>query len=760
MAKSPAPPPPNGGSIDPVSLHEALEERYLAYALSTITGRALPDARDGLKPVHRRILYGMQVLRLDPGTAFRKCAKIVGDVMGSFHPHGDQAIYDALVRLAQDFSSRYPLVDGQGNFGNIDGDGAAAYRYTEARMTEVARLLLEGIDEDAIDFRDNYAGTEREPIVLPSAFPNMLANGAQGIAVGMATSIPPHNVAELCDAALYMIAHPPAEAGKSGKPGAETDDLLQFVHGPDFPTGGIIVEPAASIAEAYRTGRGAFRLRARWSKEEGARGVWQVVVTEIPYMVQKSRLIEKLAELLGEKKLPLVADVRDESAEDIRIVIEPKSRAVEPAVMMEQLFRASELETRFAMNMNVLVDGVIPKVVSLKEALRQWLDHRRNVLVRRSRHRLAKIEHRLEVLAGMLVVFLNLDEVIRIIREEDEPKEVLAQTFKLSEVQVNYILDTRLRSLRRLEEMELKRENDALVKEKAEVESLLADDGKQWKTVAAQIKELRKKYGPETQLGRRRTTFAEAPAAADVERASAALVEREPITVVVSEKGWIRALKGHVADLTGLQFKGDDKLKTSFLAETTTRILVLATDGRVFTLDGSKLPGGRGQGEPIRVMADLGEGEDIVAVMPYVPGTRMLIASTDGRGFRVSQDEMIGETRKGRQVLNVEKPAEAVLLVPASGDQVAVIGENRRLLVFPLDQVPEMTRGKGVRLQRYRDGGIADIRIFKVEDGLSWQDTAGRTYVVKKPELRDWIGNRAEAGRLPPKGFPKANRFT
>jgi topoisomerase IV subunit A len=760
MAKSPAPPPPNGGSIDPVSLHEALEERYLAYALSTITGRALPDARDGLKPVHRRILYGMQVLRLDPGTAFRKCAKIVGDVMGSFHPHGDQAIYDALVRLAQDFSSRYPLVDGQGNFGNIDGDGAAAYRYTEARMTEVARLLLEGIDEDAIDFRDNYAGTEREPIVLPSAFPNMLANGAQGIAVGMATSIPPHNVAELCDAALYMIAHPPTEAGKTGKPGAETDDLLQFVHGPDFPTGGIIVEPAASIAEAYRTGRGAFRLRARWSKEEGARGVWQVVVTEIPYMVQKSRLIEKLAELLTEKKLPLVADVRDESAEDIRIVIEPKSRAVEPAAMMEQLFRASELETRFAMNMNVLVDGVIPKVVSLKEALRQWLDHRRNVLVRRSRHRLAKIEHRLEVLAGMLVVFLNLDEVIRIIREEDEPKEVLAQTFKLSEVQVNYILDTRLRSLRRLEEMELKRENDALVKEKAEVESLLADEGKQWKTVAAQIKELRKKYGPDTPLGRRRTTFAEAPAAADVERASAALVEREPITVVVSEKGWIRALKGHVADLTGLQFKGDDKLKTSFLAETTTRILVLATDGRVFTLDGSKLPGGRGQGEPIRVMADLGEGEDIVAVMPYLPGTKMLIASTDGRGFRVSQDEMIGETRKGRQVLNVEKPAEAVLLVPAAGDQVAVIGENRRLLVFPLDQVPEMTRGKGVRLQRYRDGGIADIRVFKVEDGLSWQDTAGRTYVVKKPELRDWIGNRAEAGRLPPKGFPKANRFT
>ncbi len=751
MAKTPAPPlPPNGGSIDLVPLHEALEERYLAYALSTITGRALPDARDGLKPVHRRILYGMQVLRLDPGTAFRKCAKIVGDVMGSFHPHGDQAIYDALVRLAQDFSSRYPLVDGQGNFGNIDGDGAAAYRYTEARMTEVARRLLEGIDEDAIDFRDNYAGTEREPVVLPSAFPNMLANGAQGIAVGMATSIPPHNVAELCDAALYMIANR----------AAVTDDLLLFVHGPDFPTGGIIVEPAAAIAEAYRTGRGSFRLRARWEKEDASRGVWQVVVTEIPYMVQKSRLIEKIAELMAEKKLPLVADVRDESAEDVRIVIEPKSRAVEPAVMMEQLFRASELETRFPMNMNVLVDGVIPKVVSLEQALRQWLDHRRTVLVRRSRHRLGKIEHRLEVLAGMIIVFLNLDEVIRIIREEDEPKDVLMQTFALSEVQVNYVLDTRLRSLRRLEEMQLRREHEELEKEKVEVEKLIADEARQWKTVAWQIKELRKAYGPETPLGRRRTSFAEAPAAADIERASAALVEREPITVVVSDKGWIRALKGHVTDLSALQFKGDDKLRTSFLAETTTRILVLATDGRVFTIDGSKLPGGRGQGEPIRVMADLGEGEEIVAVLPYTAGAKMLVASSDGRGFRVSQDEMIGETRKGRQVLNVDKPARAALIVPAAGDECAVIGDNRRLLVFPLDQVPEMARGKGVRLQRYKDGGIADARVFALADGLSWADSAGRSFVVKLPELRDWIGNRAEAGRLPPKGFPKVNRFT
>ncbi len=749
MAKTPAPLPPNGGSVDPVSLHEALEERYLAYALSTITGRALPDARDGLKPVHRRILYGMQVLRLDPGTAFRKCAKIVGDVMGSFHPHGDQAIYDALVRLAQDFASRYPLVDGQGNFGNIDGDSAAAYRYTEARMTEVARLLLDGIDENAIDFRDNYAGTEQEPIVLPAAIPNLLANGAQGIAVGMATSIPPHNVAELCDAALHLIAHRDAAP----------DDLLQFVQGPDFPTGGILVEAKAAIAEAYRTGRGAFRLRARWEKEEGPRGAWVVVVTQIPYMVQKSRLIEKIAELLSEKKLPLVADVRDESAEDVRVVIEPRNRAVAPGVMMEQLFRATELETRFPLNMNVLVDGVVPRVVSLKEALRQWLDHRRTVLLRRSRFRLERIEHRLEVLAGMLIVFLNLDRVIAIIREEDEPKDALRQEFKLSEVQANYILDTRLRSLRRLEEMQLRREHDALEKEKGEIETLLGDEGRQWKTVASQIRAMRKTYGPETPLGRRRTTFADMPATVDIEAATAALVEREPVTVVVSQKGWIRALKGHGADLAALQFKGDDRLRMSFPAETTSKIIVLATDGRAFTLDAGRLPGGRGQGEPIRVMADLGEGEDIAAVLPYVAGAKMLVAGTDGRGFVVNQDDMVGNTRKGRQVLVLDKPAEAKLIVPVVGDQVAVIGENRRLLVFPLSQLPEMGRGKGVRLQRFKDGGLSDCKTFLLADGLSWTDSAGRSFNVVGADLREWIGARAEAGRLPPKGFPKSNKF-
>jgi topoisomerase-4 subunit A len=742
------PPGPDGGA-ELINLKDALEERYLAYALSTIMGRALPDARDGLKPVHRRILYGMQILRLDPGTAFKKCAKIVGDVMGSFHPHGDQAIYDALVRLAQDFSSRYPLIDGQGNFGNIDGDAPAAYRYTEARMTDIAALLLEGIDEDAIDFRENYSGDQKEPVVLPAAFPNMLANGAQGIAVGMATSIPPHNLAELCDAAHYLVGHP----------NANSDQLFSFVQGPDFPTGGIIVDNAESIKEAYRTGRGSFRIRARWEKEDAGRGTWVAVVTEIPYMVQKSRLIEKLAELLNDKKLPLVADIRDESAEDVRIVIEPRSRTIEPELMMATLFKLSELETRFAMNMNVLVDGKVPRVVSLSDALKQWLDHRREVLLRRSRDRLKDIEHRLEVLAGMLIVFLNLDEVIRIIREEDEPKDALMARFALSEVQANYILDTRLRSLRKLEEMQLKGEHDELTKEKADIESLLGDEKRQWKVIQLQIREIRKKFGPETKIGKRRTTFAEAHETVDVDMVSEALIEREPITVVVSEKGWVRALKGHQADLASLQFKGDDSLQTSFFAETISKILVLATNGRVHTIDASKLPGGRGFGEPIRILTEIEEGADVAAVFPYQQGVKVLVASSAGNGFIVSQDEMIGTTRKGKGLINVSGSEKAAIIVPADGDHVAVIGENRKLLVFPLDQVPEMARGKGVRLQKYKDGGVADAKVFAMADGLTWKDSAGRTFTVAKAELAEWIGSRADAGRLPPKGFPKNNRF-
>ncbi len=747
MAKPFTPPAPPA-EPDPINLRDALEERYLAYALSTIMGRALPDARDGLKPVHRRILYGMHILRLDPGTAFKKCAKIVGDVMGSFHPHGDQAIYDALVRLAQDFASRYPMIEGQGNFGNIDGDSAAAYRYTEARMTDAARLLLEGINEDSIDFRENYSGDQKEPIVLPAAFPNLLANGSQGIAVGMATSIPPHNVGELCDAALYLVTHPKAT----------TDQLLTFVPGPDFPTGGIVVDGPEAIAETYRTGRGSFRVRSKWTKEEGQRGTWVVVVTEIPYGVQKSRLIEKIAELLNDKKLPLLGDVRDESAEDVRVVFEPRARTIDPVVMMESLFRLTELESRFPVNMNVLVDGVVPRVVSLAEALKQWLDHRREVLLRRSRFRMGEIEHRLEVVAGMLIVFLHLDEVIRIIREEDEPKDALKLRFTLSDVQANYILDTRLRSLRRLEEMQLRKEHDELTREKGEIESLLSDESQQWKTITAQIRDVKKRLNADGKLGKRRTQFETPPEGAALELEES-MIEREPVTVVFTQKGWIRTLKGHVADLSSLQFKGDDALDTAFFAETTSKVLVLATNGKVFTLDAVKLPGGRGFGEPVRLMADIDEGEDVVQILPYVAGQKMLIAGSDGRGFVVNQDDMLSSTRKGRAVLNVDAPAKAQVLVPAVGDHVATIGENRKLLVFRLDEVPDMSRGKGVRLQKYKDGCISDARIFALKDGLTWKDSAGRTFTVVKPELNDWIGARAEAGRLPPKGFPKNNRF-
>ncbi len=748
MAKA-APPPPSPPSAPiEVALRDALEERYLAYALSTIMGRALPDARDGLKPVHRRILYGMHILRLDPGAAFKKCAKIVGDVMGSFHPHGDQAIYEALVRLAQDFASRYPLIEGQGNFGNIDGDNAAAYRYTEARMTDVARLLMEGVEEDSVDWRDNYSGDAREPIVMPSAVPNLLANGAQGIAVGMATSIPPHNIAELCDAALHLINHPQAE----------TEALLEFVKGPDFPTGGVVIDDRAAVAETYRAGRGGFRVRSRWRREDTGRGGWVAVVTEIPYGVQKSRLIEQIANLLNEKKLPLLADVRDESTEDVRIVLEPRTRTVEPATLMESLFRLTELETRVPVNMNVLVDGVTPRVVSLGEALQQWLDHRRSVLIRRSRWRLAAIDRRLELVAGMIVVFLNLDEVIRIVREEEDPKEALKARFGLTEPQVVYVLDTRLRSLRRLEEMALRTEQEDLTREKASIEALLANERRQWRMIAVEIGDVKKRFGPDTKLGRRRTSFEIAPEVV-VSDLAEAMIEREPLTIVVSQKGWIRALKGQVADLSTASFKGDDGLKTAFFAETTSKLLVLASDGKVFSLDAAKLPGGRGQGEPIRLIADIDESAAIVAVWPYAPGAKRLIVASDGNGFVVGEDELPSATRKGRSVLNVSGKATAALTVAAAGDHVAVIGQNRKLLVFPITQLNEMARGKGTRLQRCKDGGVSDAKVFSIAEGLTWRDSAGRTFTVSRPELDEWIGNRAEAGRLPPKGFPKNNRF-
>jgi topoisomerase IV subunit A len=741
--------PPRDGDVEEIALREALEERYLQYALSTITGRALPDARDGLKPVHRRLLYAMQLLRLDPGAAFKKCARVVGDVIGKFHPHGDQAVYDALVRLAQDFAQRYPLVDGQGNFGNVDGDNPAAMRYTEARLTEVAHLLIDGIDENAIDFRPTYDGSENEPVVLPGAFPNLLANGSQGIAVGMATAIPPHNVAELCDAALHLIA----------TPNARSRTLLKYVSGPDFPTGGVIVDPPEAVAEAYTTGRGSFRVRARWHKEETGRGTYLIVITEIPWLVQKGRLVERLAELINDKKLPLVADARDESAEDIRLVIEPRSRTVDAELLMESLFKLTELESRIPLNMNVLLKGRIPRVVGLAEALTEWLTHRREVLLRRSNFRLNRIEHRLEVLGGYLVAYLNLDKVIKIIRSEDEPKPVLMKTFKLSDVQADAILNMRLRNLRKLEEMEIRQEDKALRVERKKLKDLIGSETEQWKRIADEVKEVRAKFGPKTPLGKRRTAFAQAPVH-DEAAIEEALVEREPITVVVSEKGWIRTLRGTVSDLSGVAFKTDDGPKFAFPAETTSKCLVFATNGRFYTLDAAKLPGGRGHGEPIRLFVDLEQEADVVAVFRHQGGRKFLVASTEGRGFVVPEDECLANTRKGKQVLNVAMPDEARAIAVAEGELVAAIGDNRKMLVCPLEQVPEMTRGRGVRLQRYKDGGLSDVKAFKVEEGLSWTDTAGRAFSLTLKELADWRGNRADAGRLAPKGFPRSNTFS
>ncbi|QDM27704.1 DNA topoisomerase IV subunit A [Tardiphaga sp. vice304] len=743
-------PPQEPAEIHEVQLRDALEERYLAYALSTIMHRALPDARDGLKPVHRRILYGMRLLRLDPGTPFKKSAKIVGDVMGSFHPHGDQSIYDALVRLAQDFSSRYPLVDGQGNFGNIDGDSAAAYRYTEARMTDVARLLLEGIDEDAVELKPNYDGQTKEPSVLPGGFPNLLANGAQGIAVGMATSIPPHNVAELCDAALHLIE----------KPDAKSKALLRWVKGPDFPTGGIIVDSKESIAEAYMTGRGSFRTRAKWEKEEGARGMWTVVVTQIPWLVQKSRLIEKIAELLNDKKLPLLGDIRDESAEDVRIVIEPKSKTVDPELVMESLFRLTELESKIPLNLNVLVKGKIPKVLGLAECLREWLDHLRDVLLRRSNYRKGQIEHRLEVLGGYLIAYLNIDKVIKIIRSEDEPKPVLMKTFTLSDVQAEAILNMRLRSLRKLEEFEIRTEDKKLRDELRGINAILKSETEQWGKVAEQVRKVRDMFGPKTPLGKRRTMFADAPEH-DLAALEESLVEREPVTVVISDKGWVRTLKGHVADTSGLVFKTDDRLDKAFFAETTSKLMLLATNGRFYALDVSKLPGGRGHGEPIRMFIDMEGDAAIVSLFVHKGGRKFLIASHDGQGFMVNEDDCVGNTRKGKQVLNVDMPneAKALTVVEEGNDSVAVIGENRKMLIFPLADVPEMSRGRGVRLQKYKDGGLSGVATFTAKAGLFWRDGAGREFSATMKELAEWRGNRADAGRLPPKGFPKSNKF-
>jgi topoisomerase-4 subunit A len=751
------------------TLRRAIGERYLTYALSTIMHRALPDARDGLKPVHRRILFAMRELKLSSTGGFRKSAKISGDVMGNYHPHGDMAIYDAMARLAQDFNVRYPLVDGQGNFGNIDGDNPAASRYTEARMTAAAEALLEGLNENAVDYRPNYDGTLEEPVVLPAAFPNLLANGSSGIAVGMATNIPPHNIHELIDACLHLIK----------APDARDETLLNYVPGPDFPTGGVIVETRESIAESYRTGRGSIRLRAKYEIEDLGRGMWQIVVTEIPYQVQKSKLIEKLAEVIQTKKVPLLADVRDESADDVRIVLEPRAKTVDPEVMMGMLFRNSDLEVRFSMNMNVLIDGLTPKVCSMKEVLRAFLDHRRDVLQRRSRHRMDKIDHRLEVLKGLIIAFLNLDRVIDIIRYDDDPKAALmgedwsikrvratsekdyvsplpSKGGELTEVQAEAILNMRLRSLRRLEEMELVRERDALLAERAELAELLGDEGKQWAKISEQLRETRKQFGNSAPRGQRLTTFAEAGMVEDVPME--AMIEREPITVICSRMGWIRAMKGHQALDSEFKFKDGDEARFAFHAETTDKLIVAGSNGRFFTVLGANLPGGRGMGEPIRLIIDLPNEAEIVDIFTAKAGRKLLVASSDGDGFVVAEDDVIAQTRAGKQVLNVKDGVVLRVVKPVSGDHVAVVGENRKVLVFAIDELPEMGRGKGVRLQKYKDGGLSDATTFTLADGLSWLDPAGRTRT--ESDLTEWLGKRAGSGRMAPRGFPRDNRFT
>lgn len=756
----------NPEEIRETRLADALSERYLSYALSTIMSRSLPDVRDGLKPVHRRLLYAMRQLKLDPASGYKKCARVVGDVMGKYHPHGDQSIYDAMVRLAQEFAQRYPLVDGQGNFGNIDGDNAAAMRYTEARLTEVATLLLRGIDEDAIDFRDTYDGEEREPIVLPSAFPNLLANGAAGIAVGMATNIPPHNIGELCDAMLHIVKTARHTTDGILNSRVTFDKLAEFIPGPDFPTGGELVESKENVVEAYKTGRGSFRLRAKWEVEKLGQGLYQIVVTDIPYQIQKSRLIEKTAELLLARKLPMLADIRDESAEDVRIVLEPKSRNVEPEMLMEHLFRETDMETRISLNLNVLNKDNVPGVMNLREALVAFLEHRETVLIRTTQYRLSKIEHRLEILGGLLIAYLNLDEVIRIIREEDDAKKVLMKTFDLSDVQVEAILNMRLRQLRKLEEMEIRKEDKDLRAERKELNDLLKTETRRWKTIEDEIKDLKQTFGPKTALGQRRTRIGTPPTT--VIMPIEAMIEKEPVTIVYSEKGWIRAAKGHLDDVSGLKFKEGDKLKFWLHAETTDKVLIFATNGRFYTVGADKLPGGRGHGEPIRLMVDIPNGHDVVKMMKFEGGRKFLVASDAGRGFIVPEDDVTAQTRNGKQVLNVGSSDEATTLtiVPEGADHIAVIGTNRKLLVFPMkslvdgemkDEVPEMGRGKGVILQRFKDGVLSDVQAFKLKEGVTWQTGSG---VRSETDLKAWIGKRAGAGLIKPKGFPTNNRFS
>jgi len=732
------------GEIRDTELHDALSERYLSYALSTIMARSLPDVRDGLKPVHRRILWAMRQLKLDPGSGYKKCARVVGDVIGKYHPHGDASIYEALVRLAQDFAVRYPLIDGQGNFGNVDGDNAAAMRYTESRLTTVARALMDGIESDTVDFRDTYDGEGEEPVVLPSRFPNLLANGSTGIAVGMATSIPPHNVGELCDAMRLMIA----------EPDCSVDALMAAVQGPDFPTGGVLVETPENIRQAYATGRGSFRLRARWEKEPLPLGAYQIVVSEIPYMVPKARLIEKIAELLEEKKLPLLADIREESAEEIRLVFEPKTRNVDPDVLMESLFRSTDLEVRIPLNLNVIDSKGVPRVLGLKDALGEFLAHRLAVLERRSRNRLDQISHRMEILRGQMVVYLNVDEVIKIIREADHPKPALIERFDLTDIQAEAILNLRLRALHKLEQLAIQQELDELALEATGIETLLADESLRWQAIDREVVEIDAEFGRQTAIGKRRTELGGAPSAIIVP--VHALVEREPVTVLCSDKGWIRAVKGHNVPLADQRYKEGDGPRFALETQTTDRLLIFASNGRFFTLGIDKLPGGRGHGEPLKLMIDLPNEAEIVALRVYKPGEKMMLVSTDGRGFIVNQDEAQAQTRAGKQVMNPADKVTARFCLPFTGDALALVGDNRKLLVVPLADIPEMVKGRGVILQKYKDGGLADAKIITLAEGLSWA-TGSRTRT--EPDLTAWKTGRGSSGRMVPTGFPRPTRF-
>ena len=727
-------------------IDDALSSRYLAYALSTITQRALPDVRDGLKPVHRRILYAMRQLKLNPENAYKKSARIVGDVMGQYHPHGDASIYDALVKLSQSFSTRYPLVDGQGNFGNIDGDSPAAMRYTEAKMTSAGVALLDGLDENSVDFSSTYNEEDEEPDVLPAGFPNLLANGSHGIAVGMATSIPPHNASEICSAALHLIK----------TPNARVSTLMEYIKGPDLPTGGVIVETKESMLETYKTGKGGFKVRSKWSTEDLGRGMYQIVVTEIPYQVQKSRLIEKLAEVIETKKAPWLEDVRDESTEDVRIILEPKSKNIDPNLLMESLFKVTELESRTSLNMNVLDATRTPRVMDLKEVIQSYLDHLREVLLRRSRQRLKKINDRLEVLDGYMKAFLNLDEVIRIIRYEDKPKAELINVFQLTDRQADAILNMRLRALNKLQEIEISNENNLLISEKETIETLLSSPDAQWSRISDQVKAIKSEYNLKTVLGARRTSFASLPEIkVDLSRA---FIQKEPITVVMSEKGWIRALKGHSHDVSAIKYKDEDKEGFVLTCITTDKLIVFASNGKFYTIGADKLPGGRGNGDPIRLLIDLENDHEPVGMFVHNPDRNLLVASSEGYGFKVKESDVIASTKGGRKTLNVKGDSEAIRCVEIVGGKIATIGENRKILVFNIDELPEMTRGKGVRLQKFKDGGLADLTTFKDIEGLSFIDSAGRTNAVA-----DWKvlqGKRAGAGRLAPRGFSRQGLFS